>query len=155
GSRMARDRTSRHRPAPIHQRSPAGASRSPRLEQRWSSAFARARKSAGLSCPCPHRPHHLVESLVATQRRVQSQSALRRVLRLLPARGWLTGSVVCFTGSSRSGRTCLLKTVRERRTVTGNSELGAVLRDLRKSRHLTLAAVARHAGCAEALVSYV
>src|SRR5262249_51213635 len=40
-------------------------------------------------------------------------------------------------------------------TVTGNPELGAVLRDLRKSRHLTLAAVARHAGCAESLVSYV
>src|SRR5215470_11962649 len=40
-------------------------------------------------------------------------------------------------------------------TVTGNPELGAVLRDLRKSRHLTLATVARHAGCAESLVSYV
>lgn len=36
-----------------------------------------------------------------------------------------------------------------------DSELGAVLRDLRKARHLTLAAVARQAGCAESLVSYV
>jgi hypothetical protein len=39
--------------------------------------------------------------------------------------------------------------------VTGNSELGTVRRDLRKLRHLTLAAVARHAGCAESLISYV
>ncbi|GAA4411607.1 helix-turn-helix domain-containing protein [Actinokineospora soli] len=37
----------------------------------------------------------------------------------------------------------------------GNKELGAVLRELRKSRKLTLATVARRAGCAEALVSYV
>ncbi|SDD37151.1 helix-turn-helix domain-containing protein [Actinokineospora iranica] len=37
----------------------------------------------------------------------------------------------------------------------GNKELGAVLRELRKSRGLTLGAVARHAGCAESLVSYV
>ncbi|NEW29265.1 helix-turn-helix domain-containing protein [Nocardia cyriacigeorgica] len=36
-----------------------------------------------------------------------------------------------------------------------NAEIGAVLRDLRKSRHLTLAVVARHAGCAESLVSYI
>ncbi|WP_156959412.1 helix-turn-helix transcriptional regulator [Nocardia sp. BMG51109] len=36
-----------------------------------------------------------------------------------------------------------------------NAELGAVLRDLRKSRRLTLAVVARQAGCAESLVSYV
>ncbi|WP_280216176.1 helix-turn-helix domain-containing protein [Nocardia cyriacigeorgica] len=36
-----------------------------------------------------------------------------------------------------------------------NTEIGAVLRDLRKSRGLTLAVVARRAGCAESLVSYV
>ncbi|MEV5832864.1 helix-turn-helix transcriptional regulator [Nocardia sp. NPDC052112] len=37
----------------------------------------------------------------------------------------------------------------------GNAELGAVLRDLRTTRRLTLAAVARQAGCAESLISYV
>lgn len=37
----------------------------------------------------------------------------------------------------------------------GNAQLGAVLRDLRTARCLTLAAVARQAGCAESLVSYV
>lgn len=36
-----------------------------------------------------------------------------------------------------------------------NTEIGAVLRDLRKSRHLTLAVVAHRAGCAESLVSYI
>jgi Helix-turn-helix domain len=36
-----------------------------------------------------------------------------------------------------------------------DAELGVVLRDLRKARSLTLAAVARQAGCAESLVSYV
>ncbi|MBF6071314.1 helix-turn-helix domain-containing protein [Nocardia farcinica] len=35
------------------------------------------------------------------------------------------------------------------------AEAGAVLRNLRKSRGLTLAAVARQAGCAESLISYV
>lgn len=39
--------------------------------------------------------------------------------------------------------------------MVGNAQLGAVLRDLRRARHLTLAAVARRAGCAESLVSYV
>lgn len=37
----------------------------------------------------------------------------------------------------------------------GHKELGAVLRELRKSRGLTLASVARPAGCAESLISYV
>jgi Helix-turn-helix domain len=37
----------------------------------------------------------------------------------------------------------------------GNAQLGAVLRDLRKARSLTLATVARQAGCAESFVSYV
>ncbi len=37
----------------------------------------------------------------------------------------------------------------------GDQPLGAVLRELRMSRNLTLAAVARQAGCAESLVSYV
>ncbi|MFI7002090.1 helix-turn-helix domain-containing protein [Nocardia sp. NPDC050175] len=37
----------------------------------------------------------------------------------------------------------------------GNAELGAVLRELRKVRHLTLAAVARRADCAESMVSYI
>jgi hypothetical protein len=37
----------------------------------------------------------------------------------------------------------------------GNAQLGAVLRDLREARCLTQAAVARQAGCAESLVSYV
>lgn len=37
----------------------------------------------------------------------------------------------------------------------GDRELGAVLRDLRRSRGMTLAAVARQAGCAESLVCYV
>jgi hypothetical protein len=37
----------------------------------------------------------------------------------------------------------------------GDHELGAVLRDLRRSRGLTLASVARQAGCAESLISYV
>lgn len=37
----------------------------------------------------------------------------------------------------------------------GDQPLGAVLRELRVSRNMTLAAVARQAGCAESLVSYV
>lgn len=37
----------------------------------------------------------------------------------------------------------------------GDHRLGAMLRELRTSRNLTLAAVARHAGCAESLLSYV
>ncbi|MGH3906138.1 MAG: helix-turn-helix domain-containing protein [Pseudonocardiaceae bacterium] len=37
----------------------------------------------------------------------------------------------------------------------GDATLGAVLRELRTARGLTLAAVARQAGCAESLVSYV
>lgn len=37
----------------------------------------------------------------------------------------------------------------------GDQRLGAMLRELRMSRNLTLAAVARQAGCAESLVSYV
>lgn len=39
--------------------------------------------------------------------------------------------------------------------MSGDAQLGAVLRDLRTARCLTLAAVARQAGCAESLVSYV
>ncbi|MBF6171060.1 helix-turn-helix domain-containing protein [Nocardia blacklockiae] len=37
----------------------------------------------------------------------------------------------------------------------GNAQIGAVLRDLRRTRHLTLAAVARRAGCTEALLSQI
>ncbi len=37
----------------------------------------------------------------------------------------------------------------------GDAALGAVLRELRTARKLTLAAVARQAGCAESLISYV
>lgn len=37
----------------------------------------------------------------------------------------------------------------------GDRGVGAVLRDLRQSRRLTLASVAHHAGCAESLISYV
>ena len=37
----------------------------------------------------------------------------------------------------------------------GDAALGALLRDLRTSRRLTLAAVARHAGCVESLISLV
>lgn len=37
----------------------------------------------------------------------------------------------------------------------GDDELGAVLRELRTVRRLTLAAVARHAGCTPSLLSYV
>ncbi len=39
--------------------------------------------------------------------------------------------------------------------VPGDSKLGVVLRDLREARELTLAAVARQAGCSESLVSSV
>lgn len=37
----------------------------------------------------------------------------------------------------------------------GDAKLGAVLRELRTGRGLTLAAVARKAGCVESTVSYV
>ncbi len=39
--------------------------------------------------------------------------------------------------------------------MSGDSKLGVVLRDLREARGLTLAVVARQAGCSESLVSYV
>jgi transcriptional regulator with XRE-family HTH domain len=39
--------------------------------------------------------------------------------------------------------------------VLGDVKLGAVLRELRTARQLTLAAVARQAGCVESTVSYV
>lgn len=39
--------------------------------------------------------------------------------------------------------------------MSGDQQLGAMLRELREARNLTLAAVARQAGCAESLVSYV
>jgi transcriptional regulator with XRE-family HTH domain len=37
----------------------------------------------------------------------------------------------------------------------GDAKLGAVLRELREGRDLTLTAVARRAGCVESTVSYV
>lgn len=49
----------------------------------------------------------------------------------------------------------LLRTVKGLARMPGDRGLGAVLRDLRESRRLTLATVGQRAGCAESLISYV
>jgi hypothetical protein len=48
-----------------------------------------------------------------------------------------------------------VKNCQEVTAMLGNTQLGAVLYELRQTRRLTLAAVARQAGCAESLLSYV
>src|SRR5262249_35758919 len=48
-----------------------------------------------------------------------------------------------------------VKDCQEEASVPGEATLGALLRDLRASQRLTLAAVARHVGCAESLICLV
>ena len=62
---------------------------------------------------------------------------------------------MCFTVRSRQVALGCEELSRGKVAVPGSKELGTVLRDLRKSRGLTLGRVARYAGCAESLISYV